>query len=400
MDMAKRRSEIGKTGKHKRDEISYETVELAERSHKRRNVLVIVLFIAVIAVVAVFMVFYFDILGEDTEDKIEVLDTDNPSKGGLPTEDITYEFTITNPEKEADIFSILVLGLPSDWNITVPSTISLEGEESAEKQFTISPSTATALNKTHTFWLNVTSGSSQVTYSLEYKLTVFHAFYGIEVFAYNNSHDADPGNSTSYGIFIKNDGNGNDNITFSFVETHLPVDWSVSFESDYLIVPAYSTRAFIVTITTSSNTSKGRYDILIIATSSGGQQASIWLNTSLVMDFEEKTLAIGDLAMVDYIGYFIDGLIFDTSIEEVATNANFSREPNVQSKTTFAPLGMVVGSEDPTSGDEYIVMILGFWEAAVGMKANETKVVRLPPEKAYPDGLWRIFEIRIVSIDS
>ena len=61
---------------------------------------------------------------------------------------------------------------------------------------------------------------------------------------------------------------------------------------------------------------------------------------------------------------------------------------------------MVVGNIDLDPGDDYVQVIEGFWEGAVGLKVNEATVVRLPSEKAYNDEKTRIFEIIVVSIDS
>ncbi len=293
----------------------------------------------------------------------------------------------------------MVSGLPSSWDIILPTTIPVEGKESKDEEFTISPPDDT-VNSSYPFTLEVTSVNTQHTYTLEYELIIFHAFYGIEMITYNNSNDADPGNFTNYGLIITNLGNGDDTISLSYVGSHLPAGWTLSFEHDTIDIPLFDTRVVIVNITTSEATTKGRYDIRVIATSTGGPSDSVWLNTSLVKDFGNRTIELGDKAMTNYIAYFIDGLIFDTSLEEVATNANYSREPNVVEKTSFFPLGMHVNATDDNTTDAYGKMIDGYWEAAIGMKANETKVVRLPSEKAYNDGRWRIFEFTVVSIDS
>ena len=242
--------------------------------------------------------------------------------------------------------------------------------------------------------------STQRTYTLEYELVIFHAFYGIEMITYNNSHDADPGNFTNYGLIISNLGNGEDTISLSYVENHLPAGWTVSFEYDSIDIPLFDTRVVIVNITTSETTTKGRYDIRVIATSSGGPSASVWLNTSLVKDFDNRTIVYDDKVKINYIGYYPDGLIFDTSIREVAQNANYTRTPTTENKTMFEPFGIFVNSTDPDPSDPYVSAIPGFWESSMGMKVNETKVVRLTPEKGYDDGLWRIFEITIFSVDN
>ncbi len=70
---------------------------------------------------------------------------------------------------------------------------------------------------------------------------------------------------------------------------------------------------------------------------------------------------------------------------------------------------MYVNDTDPDKSDEYGILIEGFWKGVIGMKANETKMVRIPPEKAYTKpgfeshalyGKELIFEITVASIDN
>lgn len=69
----------------------------------------------------------------------------------------------------------------------------------------------------------------------------------------------------------------------------------------------------------------------------------------------EKQVVDGSIVKVEYIARLADGTIVDKS------------EKN-------APLEFTVGSGD---------MIEGFNDAVHGMKLNEEKIVRVPPEKAY-----------------
>ena len=103
---------------------------------------------------------------------------------------------------------------------------------------------------------------------------------------------------------------------------------------------------------------------------------------------------------MNYIGYYPDGLIFDSSVREVGQNANYSRTSTMENKTQFEPFGIFVNATDPDPADPYVQSIRGFWQSVLGMKVNETKVVRLTPAEGYDDTLWRIFEITLVSIDN
>lgn len=402
--MAKRRSTIGKKGKHGREDIEIAVEKVAERRKKK---IMIVAVIVILAIIIVSMFYFFIYLNQDEEK--DVLTAETPHKEGFPNEEIIYEFTVYNPSKESDVFSTLVSGLPSDWVVSLPSPISLEGKKLKHEQFSIKPSAETALNKTYSFLLEVTSGNTQQTYTVKYSLTIYFTTYGVELLCYNNSHYADPGRSTYYAIMVKNTGNNLDTITVSYQESHLPNNWSISFDINSINVTGLGTEVIICNITTHSDTPKGRYDIDIIATSSSGKNASIRVNTSLIKDFEEKMLEINDKARVNYIGALTDGMIFDTSYFEVANNSDYPKTEDFSMRSFYEPLGMFVGDSDPDPSDKYGGMIEGFWKGVIGMKMNETKVVRIPPEMAYTKpgyeehalyGKTLIFEITVVSIDS
>jgi len=319
-------------------------------------------------------------------------------KTGYPNQNISYNFSIYNPNNFVDIFTPYVSGLPIGWQVTTPDNVTVEGNSSKEDQFFVVPSES-ALNKTYSFWLNMTSGHTQRPYSYKFNLTI-HRTYGVELLCYNNSHDADPGRPTYYAIVVKNTGNNVDTITVSYNTSHLPANWSVYFEFNSVNLAAFDSKVVICTVNTHSDTSKGRYDIDIIGTLSNGIKSTIRVNTSLIKDFDDVTITTEDKVQVNYIGTYENGVIFDTSISEVAYNLNYSKDEDFQIRPSYSPLKVYVNASDPDKTDEYIQVIEGFWEGIVGMKVNETNVVRLPSEKGYNDGKVRIFEITLVSKDN
>jgi hypothetical protein len=396
--MAKRRSTEGKSGKHGR-----EGSEFSEAfSIKRRNNMIIAVVAVVIIAVILILVSFMLLSSEEPEKEPDVLSSTSTVNEGNPLDTAGYSFTLYNSQKEPDIFSTFVSELPPQWTVDIPSTISIEGKMSKTTDFTITPSPEFALNKTHTFKVTVTSGNTQRSYSLDYQLTIFHSDFGVKLFCYNNTHDADPGRSTSYALLIKNTGNGDDTYTLSYTESHLPNNWTVSFEFDSILVPALDYRVVICTIDTYENTSKGRYDISIIATSASGLSDQLWVNTSLVKNFTEEIMGEGDLLQVDYIGIFIDGMIFDTSVFDAANNTDLPKADDFQIRPSYSPLKIYVGpaDNDPNPEDSYTGVITGFWEGVVGLKVGETQVVRFPSEKGYGDGRTRLFEIKVISKDS
>lgn len=83
----------------------------------------------------------------------------------------------------------------------------------------------------------------------------------------------------------------------------------------------------------------------------------------------DKTVKTGDNISVDYTGSFVDGKVFDTSIESVAL-AN-----GMPPREKYEPLKFTVGNKE---------VIEGFDKGVIGMKKGETKSLRIPPEEAYP----------------
>ena len=83
----------------------------------------------------------------------------------------------------------------------------------------------------------------------------------------------------------------------------------------------------------------------------------------------EVTAQNGDSVSVHYLGRFPGGKVFDTSMRAEAVKAGIFSPAR-----DYKPLQVVLGRHQ---------VISGFEEALVGMKANESKEVTLPPEKAY-----------------
>lgn len=97
--------------------------------------------------------------------------------------------------------------------------------------------------------------------------------------------------------------------------------------------------------------------IALIAGCTGQQAAS------------NATVKTGDNISVDYIGWFDNGTIFDTSDAAVAQQAGI-----YNAKRTYAPLTFVVGQGN----------YLGEFEnGTVGLKVGESRNVTLAPEDAY-----------------
>ena len=95
------------------------------------------------------------------------------------------------------------------------------------------------------------------------------------------------------------------------------------------------------------------------------------------------TVGAGDWVSVNYIGSLENGTVFDTSLESVALQHNMTQTHD------YGPFNFTVGAQQA---------IVGFDEAVLGMRKGESKVVTIPPEKAY--GNWSARNVMYVASQS
>ena len=90
---------------------------------------------------------------------------------------------------------------------------------------------------------------------------------------------------------------------------------------------------------------------------------------------EKPEIEKGDFVEINYIGYFENGTIFDTTYYDIALEANETYGlPLKGNESFYAPLNFTVGKGE---------VIQGLDEAILEMKKGEIKNVTIPPEKAY-----------------
>jgi FKBP-type peptidyl-prolyl cis-trans isomerase 2 len=99
----------------------------------------------------------------------------------------------------------------------------------------------------------------------------------------------------------------------------------------------------------------------------------------------------GDTVSVHYVGKYVGGQVFDTSIESEAKKSGMYSPAR-----DYKPLQVKLGGGQ---------VIAGFEEALLGMAINEEKEVTLPPEKAYGkkgnhpmSGKTLVFKLRVTNI--
>ncbi|MGI0079901.1 MAG: FKBP-type peptidyl-prolyl cis-trans isomerase [Nitrososphaerales archaeon] len=99
----------------------------------------------------------------------------------------------------------------------------------------------------------------------------------------------------------------------------------------------------------------------------------------------------GDTVNVHYLGKYVGGKVFDTSIESEARKSGLFSPAR-----DYKPIQVKLGSGQ---------VIPGFEEALLGMTISEEKEVTIPPEKAYGKtgkhpmaGKTLVFKLRVTNI--
>lgn len=99
----------------------------------------------------------------------------------------------------------------------------------------------------------------------------------------------------------------------------------------------------------------------------------------------------GDTVNVHYLGKYVGGKVFDTSIESEARKSGLFSPAR-----DYKPIQVKLGGGQ---------VIPGFEEALLGMTINEEKEVTIPPEKAYGKtgkhpmaGKTLVFRLRVTNI--
>jgi FKBP-type peptidyl-prolyl cis-trans isomerase 2 len=85
----------------------------------------------------------------------------------------------------------------------------------------------------------------------------------------------------------------------------------------------------------------------------------------------DMAITQGDSVTIEYVGRLADGMVFDTSDEQLAEQSGLAEE---NPERIFEPLTVDVGED---------TIIPGLQEALRGMEAGDETTVTIPPEQAY-----------------
>ncbi|MEM2121304.1 MAG: STT3 domain-containing protein [Candidatus Woesearchaeota archaeon] len=106
----------------------------------------------------------------------------------------------------------------------------------------------------------------------------------------------------------------------------------------------------------------------------------------------KEIVSNGDYVVVDYIGYFENGTVFDSSIKNFE-RLNITKDSNFKDYLFRSPLEFKVGSGQ---------VISGFDKGVLGMSVGQEKIIVVSPEEGYKEGELAnktlIFKVRVLRI--
>ncbi|UCE38153.1 MAG: FKBP-type peptidyl-prolyl cis-trans isomerase [Thermoplasmata archaeon] len=203
----------------------------------------------------------------------------------------------------------------------------------------------------------------------------------IEIKMVGKGHKIYTGDSTTYILLVTNNRNQNDTVTLTVASQ--PTGWVVTLNQTEINLSKKGSMGIFVMINATSDAKMGDHKIEVHATSKlDGKKYSKSFKVKVIGP-SDTTARVGDKVEVDYIGYLTSYEIFDTSIEDIATNTAIRKQLGYPTRGGYQPLKVYVGPEDPDPQDQYTSTVEGFWEAIEGMSVGQSRTVILPPSKAY-----------------
>lgn len=108
----------------------------------------------------------------------------------------------------------------------------------------------------------------------------------------------------------------------------------------------------------------------------------VYDNTKSHSTASSSMIEMNDVVTMNYVGSFTNGLIFDTSILEIAANDVLypkSLTYEMRDNESYAPFEMIAGKYGEEGGT-----IKGFALGVIGLSVGDTELVYVAPEDAYP----------------
>lgn len=188
--------------------------------------------------------------------------------------------------------------------------------------------------------------------------------------------------------------------------------FSIHIDPQTLELAAGRTQPVVLRVGVPDDAEAGLHRILVGGLGEGDLAlAAVYVN---VEDLNDTRLRPGIGARVRTVGFYENGTIFYTNMEDVWDNEVLPRVRLSEDPPAFEPLKVYVGGErgerppEPYNRSGYVPVIEGFDAALVGMRAGELKFTHIAPDEAYTRpgnedhvlyGFALDFLIEVVSVD-
>ncbi len=153
----------------------------------------------------------------------------------------------------------------------------------------------------------------------------------------------------------------------------LPPSWSSHLLSTALKLPSLTGYSTMLHVSVPADADLGKETLKVTAKAGPGGKVS----RSLAIHVVEKVsqAQVNDTTIqLRYVGYFPDGRVFDTSIEDVGTDSAVSRIADWSHGPEYRPFELKFGSGGS---------IAGFEEGARTLVVGQSRLVEVPPQKGY-----------------
>ncbi|MEE9223212.1 MAG: FKBP-type peptidyl-prolyl cis-trans isomerase [Thermoplasmata archaeon] len=197
-----------------------------------------------------------------------------------------------------------------------------------------------------------------------------------------NTHRAEPGGYTEWGVQMTSLSTVADNFEFSSVDSS-PLQ--VTYDSQTVGLTSGQRHINIIRVDVPVNSPLGSYNFRVVATSKADSTATDFLNLTVdVVSLSTRTVGQADKVKCYYVLWTSEG----------------DQRDDMYGST------LAVAVDSANSDSTYIGVIPGFSQGLLGLKTGETKVEVVPPNLGYTDpsddlyGLTLYFQIELVSIDT
>jgi len=225
------------------------------------------------------------------------------SATGVPFEKTGSTVTISNQGNIQDQYELNVTGVPEDWSVTVPASVTVSPYSSDAVELSITINTESPLGGEYILVLCVTSVSTGVADNLTFTVTVTGSL-GLELTLDTDRVDVLPGGTATVSLEIVNLGNMEDTYAVSmsdvqYLSADLPGDSQIS-------IPAFDKTTVSVNLTVSEDIVPGthylEFQAVSISASTVTDTATLMVNAqqvyslTLVPSVTELSITAGDSA--------------------------------------------------------------------------------------------------------